>query len=239
MNEGVRLKLARREFFSGGGFSGSFMPVSTKVRNIVFSKEVSIHYTPDNLTWKDSPLGFAGWFGEYDLFSGTVNEQVLQFVVRYTVGGQIFYDNNSGFNYRFDSNLATVGGNVVLNNAKARKGAQAGGGFTFTTSWLEGEILVNNLSFAKQVGVRLSADGGLSWEDTNGSFAGCKTNEGIFVGSGSEVWRFKTGESNFNNASAEFRFAIFYQNLATGETFWDNNFGQDYKVSKEDGSVVG
>ena len=35
------------------------------------------------------------------------------------------------------------------------RGSHAGGGFVFTTSWLEGQILVNNRSFAKDNGVRL------------------------------------------------------------------------------------
>ena len=239
MNGAVRLKLARREGFAGGGFSGSFTPLSAKVQNLAFAKDVSVHYTPDGTTWKDVALSYSPpHFGDYDLFAGTVNDQVSQFVVRYAVAGQVFYDNNAGQNYRFFSNLATVGGNVVLYSATARRGTQAGGGFTFTTSWLEGEILVNNLAFAKDVGVRLSADGGLSWNDTHGSFAGDHTADGIFVGSGAEVWKFKSPELNLDNSSPLFRFAVFYRNLSSGETFWDNNFAQDYKLSKADGSTT-
>jgi hypothetical protein len=238
MDEPVRLKLARREFFSGGGFSGSFAPISVKVKNIAFSKDVAVHYTPDGSTWKDFPLAFSSHFGDYDIFNGTINEQVAQFVIRYSVSGETFFDNNSGLNYRFSSNLAAVGGNVVLNNATAKRGSQAGGGFVFTTSWLEGEILVNNLSFVKDVGIRLSADGGVNWQDTHGSFAGSNAADNIFVGPGAEVWKFKTPELNLDSASPEFRFAVFYRLGATGEGFWDNNFGQDYKVSKADGATI-
>lgn len=239
MGGAVRLKLARREFFSGGGFSGSYAPISVKVKNIAFAKDVAVHYTPDGNTWKDVPLGLSSPFGEYDIFGGTVNEQVSQFVVRYSAGGGTFYDNNAGQNYRFASTLAAVGGNVILYNATARRGTQAGGGFTFTTSWLEGEILVNNLSFAKDVGVRLSVDGGANWSDTHGSFAGDHTGDNIFVGAGAEVWKFKTPELNLDSSSPEFRFAVFYRDIATGEVFWDNDFGQDYKVSKSDGATIG
>jgi Carbohydrate/starch-binding module (family 21) len=239
MNGAVRLKLGRREFFSGGGFSGSFAPISVKVKNIAFSKDVAVHYTPDGNSWKDFPLSFSSHFGDYDIFSGTVNEQVTQFVIRYTAGGGTFFDNNTGQNYHLDSTLAAVGGNVILNNARARQGVQAGGGFTFVTSWLEGEILVNNLSFAKDVGVRASVDGGINWHDTHGSFAGQNTGDSVFVGAGAEVWRFKTPELNLDSSSNEFRFAVFYRNVATGEVFWDNNFGQDYKVSKADGTMIG
>jgi Carbohydrate/starch-binding module (family 21) len=169
---------------------------------------------------------------------GTINEQVLQFALRYDVGGQTFFDNNSGQDYRFMTNLAIVGGNVILNKAVSKQGAQAGGGFVFTTSWLEGEILVNNLSFVKNVGIRLSVDGGISWNDTVGFFAGSHDSDNIFIGPGAEVWRFKTPELNLVSNPSEFRFAVFYQNGATGESFWDNNFGQDYKISKAAESTI-
>jgi hypothetical protein len=43
---------------------------------------------------------------------------------------------------------------------------------------------------------------------------------------------------NLDQSSPVFRFAIFYNNLDTGEFFWDNNFGQDYTLSKSDLSAV-
>jgi hypothetical protein len=233
----VRLKLARREFFSGGGFSGTFTPVSARVRNLAFTKDVAVHYTPDGVTWKDAPLGFTAASGTYDLFNGEVNEQVTQFVIRCTMDGVTSYDNNAGADYRFGSTLATVGGNVALHKATARRGTQGGGGFTFTTSWIEGQILVNNLSFAKEVGVRYSTDGGATWRDTQGSFAGGAA-DGVFVGLGAEVWRFKTQELNLDGASPEFHFAVFYRDFATGSVFWDNNFGQDYRLNKADGTTL-
>lgn len=215
----LRLKLGRREFFSGGGFSGSFAPISVKLQNIAFQKDAAVHYTPDGANWKDADLAFDGHFGDYDVFKKEVNEQVLQFVIRYTVSGSTFFDNNAGQNYRLDSRLVAVGGNVVLEKATARRGTQAGGGFVFTTSWVEGEILVSNLGFAKQVGIRLTVDGGASWQDVQGSFAGTQTASGTFIAEGAEVWRFKSPELNLNEAVPEFRFAVFYHHIAGGVFF--------------------
>ena len=76
------------------------------------------------------------------------------------------------------------------------------------------------------------------WFDTPGFFASETTTSGTFVGIGAEVWRFKTPELILNNASPTFRFTVFYRHLVTGETFWDNNLGQDYRVSKSDGALV-
>lgn len=238
MNDSVRLKLAKQEFFSGGGFTTSFVPVSVKVKNIALSKSVTVHYTTDNNSWKDFPLSFSLHFQDYDIFNGEVNEQLSQFVIRYFVNGETFFDNNSGKNYHISSTSAVIGKNVILNLATAKIGHQSGGGFVFITSWLEGEILVQNLSFAKEVGVRMSVDGGITWNDINGIYAGAMTSDGKIIGLAAEVWKFKSPELNYDHSSAEFRFAVFYRNLDNGDVFWDNNFGQDYKISKADGSIL-
>src|SRR5215813_7598412 len=153
MGETVRLELARRGFFSGGGFSGSFAVVTVKVKNMAFAKDVEVHYTPDNVRWKDFELPHLFFADDHDLFEGTVNEQVEQLVIRYTANDETQYDNYFGQNYRLDLALAAVGKNVVLHTATARRGTEAGGGFTVTTLWFEGNILVNNLFFVKSVGV--------------------------------------------------------------------------------------
>ena len=51
-----------------------------------------------------------------------------------------------------------------------------------------------------------------------------------------EVWKFKTPELNLNNASDTFRFAVFHRIPGSGTTFWDNNFSQDYTLSKANGT---
>ena len=233
----VRLKLAQKESDSGGGFEVTFAPISVKVQNLTFAKDVAIRYTPDNLTWKDHPLSWTGpTFGDYDLFTSTINEEVEQFVIRYSANSQIFWDNNNGQNYDFRSDLVFVGGKVVLYKATAHQGTQAGGGFTITTSWLEGEILVDNFGFSKNVGIVITVDGGVSWTTVQGNLAQ-STADGKFSESG-RVWTFKTPELNLNPASDKFLFAVFHHDLASGKEFWDNNFGQNYQISKANGDTL-
>jgi hypothetical protein len=47
-----------------------------------------------------------------------------------------------------------------------------------------------------------------------------------------ELWKFKTPVYNLNATTPYFKFAMFYHNLDTGQWFWDNNFNQDYTLSK-------
>lgn len=154
------------------------------------------------------------------------------------VGGQTEWDNNNGANYHVQTFHSVVGGNVALDRAVARQGMQAGGGFTFQTSWFEGEIYVNNLSYAKRVGVRYTADGWATSEDSDAVYAGLATEGTYATSSGVELWRFRTPEYNFNRASDTFEFAMYYQRLDTGAWFWDNNFDANYRLSKLSGATL-
>jgi hypothetical protein len=166
--EPSRLKYVKSETFSpGGGITGVIATtISAKVKNLGFAKEVAVRYREPGGNWSERSLGWEENFSDYDLFSLNDNSVLLtEFALRYTVNGQTFWDNNSGGNYRLDTlHPNTAGGNVALNLATARQGTEAGGGFVFTTSWVEGEIYVNNLSYNKQVGIRLSSNGWGSYE---------------------------------------------------------------------------
>jgi len=236
----VELKYMVSETFSpGGGLTGvRNTVVSAKVRNLAFAKDVQLIYTQGDGQWREAPLTFSRTFGDHDIFERDDDTIVVaQCALRYSSDGATYWDNNSGWNYSVSGGGPnTVGGNVVLNQATARRGSEAGGGFVFTTSWLEGEIWVKNLSYQKRVGVRLSTNAWVSSNDTLASYAGTvTTNEGL---SQVEVWKFKTPELNLDTSQPDFVFVVFYQDLDSGVTYWDNNFGQDFRLSKNEGMVV-
>ena len=236
MAEPIRLKYGVSENFSpGGGLTGvNSTSFTAKVKNIDFAKDVAVRYALPDGSWDERPLSWQKTFNDYDLFARSDNAfSTTEFALRYAVSGQIFWDNNDGVNYHVDSGRPnTVGGNAILNKATARRGTQAGGGFTVTTSWVEGEILVKNLSFNKRVGIRLSTNEWTTFQDTDASF-----DNRVSVAAGVsqvEIWKFKTPELNLDQSTPNFRFAVFYNDLLTGEWFWDNNFYQDYTLSKTD-----
>ncbi|HEY5813868.1 MAG TPA: hypothetical protein VIT91_10995 [Chthoniobacterales bacterium] len=234
----VRLKCGASETFSpGGGFTGvESTQVQAKVEDLAAVKDVVIHYK-DFDTWTDAVLTGQKDFGDYVLFSGHFSFLINQFVLRFTSGGQSFWDNNNGMDYRFDDNRrGAVGGHVILHKATARRGSQSGGGFTFTTSWIEGEILVTNLSYNKHVGIRWTSNNWATFEDTEATYAGVMPM--YASSSGVEVWKFKTPEYNLKESPPQFQFAIFYHKLDSGTSFWDNNFSHNYTLSKADGAVL-
>jgi hypothetical protein len=236
--QSVRLKYVESDNFSpGGGVTGvNNTKLTVKVQNIAFAKNVVLHYSQPDGAWTEKPLTWQKNFATYDLFTRSDSTFVItDFVIRYSVDGQTFWDDNNGANYKIDgSRPNTVGGSVVLNKATARRGSQAGGGFVFTTSWVEGEIFVKNLSFNKRVGIRLTTNGWITFQDTDAAFNG---NVPVAVAvrlSQVEVWKFKTPELNLDQSNPDFMFAVFYNDLNTGQWFWDNNFGLDYTLSKTD-----
>ncbi len=242
MDQSVRLKYGESVSFSpGGGVTGVMdSQFRAKVKNLAFDKDVAIRYRQPDGVFTEKTMVFSpgNHFGDYDLF--TLNDNTFtttQFVLRYTVNGQTFWDNNNGNDYRVNEiRPNTVGGNIALNKAVAHVGTEAGGGFVFTTSWVDGEILVANLSFNKQVGIRLTTNNWATSRDTLASFSST-----VAVAEGTsevELWTFETPEFNLDESSPNFQFAIFYNDVDTGSSFWDSNFGQNYKLSKNNLSTV-
>lgn len=237
----VRLKYGESETYTpGGGIGGvQITKASAKVANIAFQKDVALHYRQSDGTWSERGLGWLDNFGDYDLFGGNFSDIVTsEFVVRYFVDGQTYWDNNGLANYHVGNVKPNVVGAlaVILNRATARRGSEAGGGFVFDTSWTEGEIYVQNQSFNKRVGIRLTANDWMSFHDSDASFSGTVS---VATGiSDVEIWKFKTPELNLDESTVRFRFAVYYNNLDTGQWFWDNNFGHDYSLSKVDLSTL-
>src|SRR5262249_32917803 len=94
----VRLKYATSQSFTVDGVSPAYTALNVKVRNIAFMKDVSIHLRGFDGVWQGQPLSWLGNYGDYDLFQRTA-AYTEQFVIRYTVNGITYWDNNNGFNY--------------------------------------------------------------------------------------------------------------------------------------------
>ena len=234
----VRLEYATTQAFSVSGMSYAYTYVKANVENLAFAKDVEIHYRTRDGSWHDAPLHWKANFGDFDVFGAEEIPYTEEFAIRYSVDGSTYWDNNGFANYRVATFRNAVGGNVMLNSAQAHTGTEAGGGFVFTTSWMEGEIYLNNLSYNKKVGVRFSADGGMNWEDCDATYSG-QISEGTYSTSlGAELWKFRTPSYNYDDASPQFRFAVYYNDLDTGNWHWDNDFGNDYHLDKHDGSRI-
>ena len=240
MSDLIRLKYAHTTDVNiDGMYVEQDTQMRAKVKNVAATKDVRAHYNNGSGTWLDITLPWLANYGDYDLFGRDGGFFTHELVVSCTQAGITDWDNYGSANYLVGDSRSVAGDDVVLNQAVARQGTEAGGGFVFETSWIEGSILVNNLSFAKRVGIRYTANHGVTWNDTAATYGGPFISEYPAAPPGdAEQWNFKTSEFNLDNASAVFEFAVYYQRLDTGEWFWDNNFFQNYKLSKVAGSTI-
>lgn len=239
--EPVRLKVTYGQVYAVSGMTFAWTTLYVNVKNIAFQKSVVMHYKDQvDGSWKDFPLTHSGYYGNYDVFSGANAPATQEFVIKYATPGEEHWDNNGGANYHVATFAGVVGGNVMLKKATSHIGHESGGGFTFTTSWFDGEIYVQHLSFNKRVGVRYTADGGTTWNDADGSYAG-KVQAVANIVDSVEVWKFKTPTLNIVNPDT-FRFAVYYElkdiGPNFGQTYWDNNFSQDYFLGKVDNTTI-
>lgn len=240
MSDLIRLKYAYTEDVNINGMYGAQTTlVRAKVKNLAFAKDVRAFYNTGGGTWQDIALPWLANYGDYDIFGLNSGFFTHELVVSCTQIGLTDWDNYGAVNYHVTDNGSVAGDNVVLNQAVAQQGTEEGGGFVFQTSWIEGSILVNNLSFAKRVGIRYTTNHGATWNDTVATYGGPFDSEFAAAPAGNaEQWNFKTGELNYDNASDTFEFAVYYQRLDTGEWFWDNNFSQNYSLPKMQGSTI-
>jgi hypothetical protein len=201
-----------------------------KVDNLAYAKTVVLHHG-DGAIWTDRGLVWVEGYGSYDVFvTPTLVDAgpIQKFAVRYDVSGQRFWDNNGGTNYRIDEGHGTVGGDVTLRNAQVFPGV------TRYDRSLRGQIYVNNLAYQKNVGIRMSIDGGATWTNYAASYLR-KATEGTFQDAFPvpevEVWEFST--PLFNPVGNDIYFAVYY------DAYWDNNFGRNYRLSPEPGRRLG
>lgn len=196
------------------GISGVNRVYKILVADLAFEKSVNIRFEMADGTWKDYPATFvADVNGNEELWevktSGTngwgniaFTEFGKKFAVNYTVNGTTYWDNNGGQNYTDTGYFLRSGTNVLRN---------ANNGYN-------NNVLIRNLAFAKKVNVVYTVDG---WATT-------KTSPAYFSytveGTNYEVWNWYINEY-YGGKSIEYCFS--YE--VNGQTYWDNNFGKNYK----------
>ena len=221
----VRLKLATLGLGSGGGQLVSSFNVWVRVRNVAYVKDVQLHFRQQfGGVWQDQPLTWKKTYGTYDLFAlePALNFQgnaFVEFAIRFVSGGTTYWDNNDNLNYTLTPTVPALTSDTgTLRSASLIFSGPAG---SSRTAGISGEILVNNHFYHKNVGIRHSNDGWLSYMEVPASHQ--QSLAGLV-----EHWRFVVNGPPQGFGRGEF--AVFCQNSETGQFFWDNNFGQNYDL---------
>ena len=210
--------------------------IDALVANLGYTKQVSVHLLNAQGVWVDIPLsysrpagaGYELWSANRTAFDGLLGYSTLNltFALKYVVNGQTYWDNNGGKNYSVaaDSGSYLPVLNVYNSNYQAQVYASQGGPYIY------GTVTVRNIAYAKQITVIYSTD---NWVTTQTAVATYSPNYWLNAYSsasnpnqyGFEEWTF-----GINTGTAtKVQYAIAY--AVNGQTYWDNNFGQNYSVT--------
>jgi hypothetical protein len=194
-------------------------------------------------------------YGEWELWRWDASGPELrggQFKIRYRWGEEEYWDDNRGEGYALgDADGALLGRdvnvrmlNAPLKNefAPVRTWARATGTVRSgePTPFLEADIAVRNIAYAKRVRVVYTRDNWMTQgmadaEYCTGYSTGSHENEILRSPNqhGVEMWRLHTDRWPFDCIpfyENGLEFAISYE--VAGETYWDNNFGDNYFLAR-------
>mgnify|MGYP001171482110 CR=1 FL=1 len=242
-NQTIKLHKAWASY--GWVYHGAFTKRKTfyaEVANLAYDKKVYVHHKMADGTWEDFELSYVSsignntelWSYNYE-FAGYSNPYMDksfgdEFVLKYVVNGQTYWDNNSGANYRMGNNDGMLFANDLFVSTDLK------GTYCYlypgqTSSSFYVVVDVKNLAYDKQVNIVYTTDG---WKTTQTtplqytstyaiSSGGYVTSPNVF---GVERW-IKTISlpTTVNNIE----FAVSYK--VNGQEYWDNNFGKNHKIT--------
>ncbi len=231
------------------GFSWQTYTVDILVENIAYDKKVSMHYLDSDGQWKQLQANFDHMIdSDKQVWRASATRMLhhpyepatqplnLTFALEYEVDGNVYWDNNHGKNYFLPADSGEyIGSNIQVDyaGALAPYDAQYGENTTHYDGRFSVGVLLKNLGYAKNVKVHYTLD---NWQTIH--VKDLTFQYGRLVGyswviypnaNGVEYWSMTTTGPEMQDSSAGFvEYAISYE--VNGETYWDNNFGQNYQI---------
>ncbi len=247
--QSVDLLKASSRLHSRYGYEWQSTAFDIRVDNLAYDKQIDIYYRDADGEWKTQAAVFAGTIdGNQELWHAGWNRTIsgpyednepldLEFVVRYRVNGQEYWDNNSGANYQLaanDGELLTTPVYKDYANAYAPYDYDYSGNQGHVNGAFSVGVLLQNLGYEKAVTIHYTLD---NWQTVYQGQADFVPGRAIGYSwvtypnpQGVEYWSFTAQGDEIQNATAEYiDYAISY--TVNGVTYWDNNFGQNYRVA--------
>ncbi|GAA4273890.1 hypothetical protein U6A24_01880 [Aquimarina gracilis] len=223
------------------GYTSYSRKFTVKVADLDFDKSVSIFHEKIDGSWEEIPLSYSFdiddqnevWTGAYNHGGyGVSRIYADQFVVKYEVSGNTYWDNNNGTNYSISNNEG-----YFLADANANVSVDTDYDSLFYVPYYDQNSLnvtvdVRNLAPNKEVGVVYTTDG---WQ-TQGYFTldfrrYWYNGPSFYIQSpnefGIERW---SGTTRIDKSANNVEYVVVYK--VNGQEYWDNNYGKNFTVSK-------
>ena len=201
---------------TGTGSFSYFTNVSVVVQNIAFAKIVRVWGHTSSGTWTSFPCSYVRSVpGDNEIWHAHVTgTEIDQFALEYRVAGNVYWDNNSGYDYRLDPSAAHTDGigTAVVNPNVLVVAVDVLAG---TENVL---ILVKNIQFPKTVGIVYTTDNWATFHTALGSYQRSYPPPKQPHQTDAELWEVNVPVGAGTNGS----FAAFY--AIAGDNYWDNDF---------------
>jgi len=203
-----------------------------EVANVAYNKSVRVHYTVAGAGWTAADAVYLGTapsgreYWSFETIAFVTTKQVLQpeeirFAVEYQAAGQTWWDNNGGQDYSIITPKGVgYGPSMILGSANLGlvSASTVRNGWPAYANSFSTQIIVKNLSYHKNIKVLATVDGWQSSFPMQATYLSTLEN-------GLELWEARTLIA-LNVEEVEF--ALSY--TGNGQTWWDNNFGQNYTL---------
>ena len=145
------------------------------------------------------------------IFKASITSFKDEYAIKYISDGNEYWDNNNGNNYHSED----IGSAPIT--VRRIYTSSTGLGSEYTVN-----VVLKNYSYEKDVKVRYTEDNWATQHDVAMHYV--STND-----DGTEVW---ATTLNLSNTSGRiFEYCAYYYNKSNNQTYWANNFGQNYDSS--------
>lgn len=197
----------------GGRYGMSNYTVYVQINSNAAHKEVWLHYCLNGSDWTDKQGGYVTTLPDgSEIWKVTVEGAYgILYTIKFIGDGQVYWANNNGNNFTGDDILGTA--NIKVGRISTYD--------TLDKTIINFSVTVKNLGFAKNVGIRYTDDNWASYKQVKLEY------DHSISGTNNEVW---TGSTEIDaNKKNAFKFCGYYE--VNGNTYWANNFGENYDIN--------
>lgn len=182
--------------------------IYVKTNDNASNQQVYVHYNYlDGEDWRDAQADYVTTLSDGSkIWMATISSYNTKYAIKYVADGVTYWDNNNGNDYSHED-IGTAP--VTVRRDMYQYGS------TYTVN-----ALLQNYACQKNVVVRYTENNWATYKDVPMSYVSQN-------GNNTELWRVNLSLSG--NPTANFKYCVYYQ--VNGQTYWANNFGQNYDYS--------
>lgn len=183
------------------GYTSSNIYIQTK--DNASNQQVFVHYNyREGYDWEDAQATYLTTLSDGSkIWKASIGSYNMEYAIKYVADGQTIWDNNNGNNYKRQI-LGTAPITVMKD---------------FSSSYVKISVVLKNYGYQKNVFLRYTLDNWASYRDISMAYE--STND-----DGTEIWSVTLPLDSYQLNS--FEYCVCYQ--VNGQTYWANNFGENY-----------